>query len=273
MLSQLLGGPQGPCGAQLGQADLEHETSFRHCTIRIVSEFVLLWPTLTTMSFKKASTLHLEVVNETIEKIGASDYDVVLHSDDGEKVFTSKKFLGIFSPLIRQLCSEFGRSEIVPISLPFSNKVLCHFLDYLKKGETFGRKKNDLESVLQVTEILGIARGHAEILNPEPETIDYEEIEIEIEDEVMEEVEEDVKPEIDIDIDHPDEENNFKCNKCSKFYSTLNKLTNHKKLEHTQIKEFNCDVCSKKFATEAILNNHMAVHNSKVASYMARASH
>ena len=197
----------------------------------------------------------LNLVNDTLRKIGRTEFDIVLMCSSGETVFSNKKFLGFFSSLVRELCSDQHRSDIVTILIPFSRRTVDLLLEFLTRGEVFTNDKQQVQSLHSLLRCLNIATEDAEIL--EPAEIDFDDVEIEIDD--FEDEKENKKvlekaPDQNFTVENTlRKENNFKNREHFK-----NHWKNHSEVEQ----KFTCEICGRRFGNRGYLYNHMGAHNT-----------
>ena len=230
-------------------------------------------------------------VMDTIQSFVSEESDITLLCDDGTSLFTNKRFLGFFSPFLKDICYEIKGNDQTIISLPWSSKHVELLIDYLLLGEIIAQEETILRQVLSLLVALGI-ESNSDLIKPKPSsftkipTIDALKLEKTFKDPLeMEKIsvrnddqdENPDDPEIEIDKEFqksfdvvPETWNNFqempvheglgvKCKFCSKECGSNAMLKQHL-VKHTKEKNYECHECGKKFGTQAILYNHMGVH-------------
>jgi len=224
--------------------------------------------------------VHQANVYNTIQNFGMYDMkNLVINCSNGEAVFTTKKFLGVFSSLVRDVCREFPEQETVNLFVPFTREIVDQMMDYLLKGELLSRNMEKLETVWELLKSLGIDVDDTEIIDmnnkPLPvkkkvkmetgikevrEKRKYRKRKKEYEPGELDEHGEIPTDGIEVKLEGDDSGGGFKCKQCDKVFSSKSQLTRHK-IVHTKEKSFECKECGKMFGTKSILTNHYGVHN------------
>ena len=227
--------------------------------------------------------VHQNNVYNAIQSFGLYDMkDLVIYCNNGEAIFTTKKFLGVFSGLIRDVCKEVPQQETVNLFVPFTKEYVEQMMKYLNEGKLFSRDMENLRVVTEVLQSFGISIDMAEIaeLKSRPtkrkkmeeddndngstdvkekrkyykkkKTVKREPGECELDEygEILNE-EKDVKKE---------KEGELCCKLCDKLFPSQSSYKQHA-VVHTKEKKFECPECGKMFGTQAILYNHKGVHN------------
>ena len=228
--------------------------------------------------------MHQNNVLGTIQSFGMYDMkNVVIYCSNGEAVFTTKKFLGVFSGLIRDICRDFPQQETINIFVPFPRDYVENMIEYLNQGKLVSRDMDKLTAVIELIQSFGINVDLAEIVelnnrpqpkkrkNMEKDSIENGTSEVkekrkynkkkkvakiepgELDEfgEILQEENEDKKE---------TKEKEYQCNHCDKAFTTQSSFKQHL-VVHTKEKKFECLECGKTFGTQAILYNHKGVHN------------
>ena len=225
--------------------------------------------------------VHQANVSSAIQSFGMYDVkNLVINCSNGEAIFTTKKFLGVFSSLVRDVCKEFPEQEIVTIFVPFTREYVDQMIDYLFRGELVSRDMEKLETVWELLKCLGVNIDDTEIVDMKNQSLSGErKSKIEVKSEVRQKRKykkrkKDYEPgelddqgevanheiEVKQEEDNSDEEASNKCPQCDKIFDSRHKLKVHS-VVHTKEKTFECKECGKMFGTRSILHNHQGVHN------------
>merc|ERR1719342_582766 len=97
-------------------------------------------------------------VEKIIQSFRSEDSDITLLCEDLSTFHTNRRFLGFFSPLLRDLCGgNFDEKQPQIISIPCSFEQVQLFFEFLKNGEFKTTKIETLHAIQSLTSTFGIA--------------------------------------------------------------------------------------------------------------------
>merc|ERR1719342_1683411 len=97
-------------------------------------------------------------VEKIIQSFRSEDSNITLLCEDLSTFHTNRRFLGFFSPLIRDLCGgNFDEKQSQIISIPCSFEQVQLFFEFLKNGEFKTTKNETLHAIQSLISTLGIA--------------------------------------------------------------------------------------------------------------------
>ena len=107
------------------------------------------------------------IVQQILQRLTTSDNNLFLSCSDGESLFTSKRFLGVYSKVIRSICKEYSIDEVVTLIIPFPKRDVLKMMDLLSDGELAGVTQDDLDVINELLICLGITVGDTTVLSQE----------------------------------------------------------------------------------------------------------
>ena len=217
------------------------------------------------------ASLHQNFVLDTIQSLRMSDYNLLISCMDGGTVYTNKKYLGVFSSVVTDICKDFPEQEKLTLHVEFTKNHVDFMMEYFNTGELRSADVEELHEVMTLMQCLGVdikdvelielevqekptrkRKSYAKILPGDGTRKKYMTKKIKIKDETKY-------------IDEQSGDNfveknkTFECRECWKSFSTSAILYNHRGV-HNPTK---CDLCDRKFAQKAGLKYHMEkVHGS-----------
>ena len=108
-----------------------------------------------------------QVLQEILRRLTSSDNNLFLSCSNGESLFTSKRFLGVYSKVIRNICMEYPNDEVVTLLIPFSKREVLKLMDFLGAGELTSVTQEDMDVINELLICLGITVGDTTILREE----------------------------------------------------------------------------------------------------------
>ena len=108
-----------------------------------------------------------QVLQEILQRLTSSDNNLFLSCSNGESLFTSKRFLGVYSKVIRNICMEYPNDEVVTLLIPFSKSEVLKLMDFLGAGELTSVTQEDMDVINELLICLGITVGDTTILREE----------------------------------------------------------------------------------------------------------
>ena len=109
------------------------------------------------------SELHHAFVQQTIQSFKMSDLNLAIVCRDGS-VFSNKRYLGLYSAVLREAVREFPEHETVTLFVPQRKAAVLQMLDYFAAGELRSNDMAALEGVLELIQSLGVSVDDAEII-------------------------------------------------------------------------------------------------------------
>ena len=109
------------------------------------------------------SELHHAFVQQTIQSFKMSDLNLAIVCRDGS-VFSNKRYLGLYSAVLREVVREFPEQETVTLFVPQRKAAVLQMLDYFAAGELRSGDMAALEGVLELIQSLGVSVDDAEII-------------------------------------------------------------------------------------------------------------
>ena len=221
---------------------------------------------------------HQEFVFQSLQSLRMSDYNLLISCLDGGTVFTNKKYLGVHSELIKDICKEFPEQEILTVNVEFEKQIVEMMLEYFNTGELKSDNCENLNEVVSLMQVLGVRTDDFKLIEVLPSKKHTRKRKLEAFDpldvKVKKQKKKDkkVKPEPqETDLNESstlDEEaplswqpaEEHKCEHCGKGFSGKSSLTAHL-VTHTAERPFECKECGKFFRSQGALYNHGGVHN------------
>ena len=241
----------------------------------------------TLLKLELDTSRHQEFVFNTIQSLRMSDYNLLISCADGGTVFTNKKYLGVFSALIKDICEEFREQETLTLNVQFSKQHVEMMLEYFNTGQLKSDDAESLNEVLSLLQVFGVNTDKFELIEVMPARKKARKIKSEALDPLTQKTikknrEKVMKSELqqesglDSTLDEnvaldwqPDDENDDKCEHCGKGFPTPSRLTAHL-VTHTKVKPFECKECGKFFSSQGALYNHAGVHNPSKCEHCDR---
>ena len=239
-------------------------------------------------SCKYDQSVHRQLVQTSIRHFCEEQPDLVLISEDGEEMKTTKRFISLFTTLVWRVCSDSGSPEEACVSVPFPRHTLVLLMEFLRTGYVGSQEKDELLLLRELIRSLDIndenfelekllppkkekpkkfkqrSKKNLKVQNVEIPVLELLECFSEQEDaDVLDskcKEEKIVKQEKFVDKGNASEHGKYVCRVCEKEFKNGSQLKQHK-VTHTKEKNFVCIECGKRFGTAAILYNHQGVHN------------
>merc|ERR1711983_254733 len=244
-------------------------------------------PTSDLLQLSHDSDIHIQLVKESVTTWSKMEPDLVLLTEEGEKVLTQRMFLSFFSKTIRQMCSGISSPDLISISVPASKTSLERLLEVLLTGSVITNSRENLVEVAECADCLGIDLTDIQIGVKEEKkqtekkivkkarkkkvpngggskNIKKEDLSSDITDQEII-GDNDVKKEVpdgasDMNADTEDKTTREKaCTLCGKTFSNNSGLKQHA-IVHSGEKPFKCDLCDKAFGQKGALLNHTVLH-------------
>ena len=230
--------------------------------------------------------IHQDFVFNSIQNLRMSDYNLLISCIDGGTVFTNKKYLGVYSGLIKDICKEFPEQENITVNVEFKKECVERMLEYFNTGQLKSNNFESLNEVVSLIQVLGVKTDDLELIELLPSKQNNRKRKSEApgpltdkakkpkknkkvksepsENEEDEDLTLDEKVAIGWQPDDDDKEH--KCGICGKGFSVLSSLTAHI-AAHNKEKPYECRECGKFFSSQGALYNHGGVHNPKKCEY------
>ena len=225
------------------------------------------------MSFvlTNSSSQQLNLFQSTLSHWKDHDRDVVFLTEDGGKLYSSRKFLSVFSNMLRNILKDVnsGVTEIIIVQVPLSfdcmeallSLLACGVSKYVDKDELFAAA-----AVIDVDNITGekflyeiVSASNVENDNTDSDLFPVRNIDHKKDFKIKMEIEE--KESKSIDNKCIDDGEKYQCGECKKLYTHKDSLSRHIKTHIVSDgKPFECNICSTKFSRKYVLNNHMKMH-------------
>jgi len=97
---------------------------------------------------------HMAVLVEMMHKLGKSQPDMYIISEEGRKIFTHKMLVGFYSPILGSILSTEYNQDMHGISLPASSNSIVNLLKVMLTGIAISNNKDDLLAVSEVAEAI-----------------------------------------------------------------------------------------------------------------------
>ena len=206
-----------------------------------------------------------DFVYNMMNRLRASESNnILITCVDGETVAANKRYLGVYSSLVRSICMEFPEHDQVTVYVDYKKIHVDMMMEFLNKGELRSHDVGSLTEVVSLMQCIGVGLLQGiEIIEPlrqikKPKVLPITEIEDKISPE---------KESIQILIDETNP-SKFRCNnvKCEKVFKNKQALKQHS-IVHSSDRPFECKECGLCFSTKGILNNHKGIHNPTKCDY------
>ena len=223
---------------------------------------------------------HQDFVFNSIQSLRMSDSNLLISCADGGIVFTNKKYLGVYSGLIKEICKEFPEQENITVNVEFKKQHVEMMMEYFNTGQLKSNNFEALNEVVSLLKVLGVKTDDLELIEPMPSKKNTRKRKSELLEPLTDKVKKQkkskkVKPEPteneqneDLTLDEKvaigwqpdDDDKEHKCGICGKGFSVLSSLTAHI-AGHNKDKPYECKECGKFFSSQGALYNHGGVHN------------
>ena len=218
------------------------------------------------MSFvlTNSSSQQLNLFQSTLSHWTDHDRDVVFLTKDGGKLYSSRKFLSVFSNMFRNILKDInsGVTEIIVVQVPLSfdcmeallSLLACGVSKYVDKDELFAAAALiDVDNVKEERLICEIV-SDSDVEKNNTELGHKKNVDIKME------IEEDES--VSIDNKWIDDDEKYECGECKKLFTHEDSLSRHIKTHIVKdSKPFQCNICTTKFSRKNILNNHLKMHS------------
>ena len=221
---------------------------------------------------------HQDFVFNFIQSLRMSEYNLLISCADGGIVFTNKKYLGVYSGLIKDICKEFPEQENITVNVEFKKQHVEMMMEYFNTGQLKSNNFEALNEVVSLLQVLGVETEDLELIELLPSKKNTRKRKSEALEPLTDKAKKQkknnkVKPEPtenehneDLTLDEqvaigwqPDDaDKEHKCGICGKGFSVLSILTAHIAGHN---KEYECKECGKFFSSKGALYNHGGVHN------------
>ena len=111
---------------------------------------------------------HQEFVFQSLQSLRMSDYNLLISCLDGGTVFTNKKYLGVHSVLIKDICKEFPEQEILTVNVEFKKQFVEMMLEYFNTGELKSDNCEALNEVVSLMQVLGVKTDDFDLIEVLP---------------------------------------------------------------------------------------------------------
>ena len=235
-------------------------------------------------SVKLDFDLQYDFVYNLMNGLRASQPNILINCVDGETVAANKRYLGVFSSLLRNICMEFPEQDQVSVYVSYKKIHVDMMMEYLKTGELRSHEVGSLTEVISLMQCLGVGQQDTEIIEPLRQRDELQEIVSISQDKTEFNIlKEQLLDKLDIietedKISGREEESNliplqtnsykFICQhvKCEKVFKNKQALKQHS-IVHSSARPFECKECGLCFGTKGILSNHMGIHNPTKCDY------
>ena len=213
-----------------------------------------------------------DLVSNMMNRLRASESNILITCVDGENVAANKRYLGVYSSLLRNICIEFPEHDLVTVYVDYKKIHVDMAMEYLNTGELMSHDVGSLTEVVSLMQCLGVGLQDIEIIEP----LRLRQMK-ELKDEELLDI-----TEIEFKISHLEQEpsqipietnpTNFRCNnvKCEKVFKNKQALRQHS-IVHSTARPFECKECGLCFSTKGILSNHKGIHNPTKCDYCSKS--
>ena len=242
----------------------------------------------TLLKLELDTNRHQEFVFSTIQSLRMSDYNLLISCADGGTVFTNKKYLGVFSALIQDICKEFREQETLTLNVEFTKQHVEMMLEYFNTGQLKSGDAESLNEVVSLLQVFGVKTEHFELIEVMPARKKARKIKSEVLDPLTQKTikkngmkselqqESGLNSTLDENVVsgwQPDNDENddreYNCGRCGKGFPSPSRLTAHL-VTHTKVKPYECKECGKFFSSQGALYNHAGVHNPSKCEHCDR---
>ena len=219
------------------------------------------------------ASLHQDFVLASIQSLRMSDCNLLISCLDGGTVFTNKRYLGVFSKVVKDVCKDFPEQEKLTLQVEFSKNHVDLMMEYFETGELRSADAEELNEVVKLIQCLGVSIENVELIElmaPENPTLKrksdtkpstgsktkkkYMTKKMKVTVKEERNIEDATLEEQSVEMEKP-----YECKECGNRFKTKSILYNHGGV-HNPIK---CESCDKTFAQKASLKLHMTnVHAS-----------
>ena len=217
-----------------------------------------------TYVLTNSGSQQLTLFQSTLKHWANHDRDVVFLTEDGGKLYSSRKFLSMFSNMFRNILKDVntGVTEVMIVQLPLSFYCMEALLGLLTRGVSKYVAKDELFAAAAVIDVDNVTEEKllCEIVSDS----DVEKNDIDLGHKknigIKMEIEEDDS--ISIDNKLIDDEERYGCGECKKLFTHEDSLSRNIKTHIVKdSKPFQCNICTTKFSRKNILNNHLKIHS------------
>ena len=217
------------------------------------------------------------LVETSLESLWGLPSNLSIFCEEGSVVFTNKRYLGLFSKLIRDTCQDVPEDEMTTIIVQYSKFKMEQLLNFLRCGNLRADTFEDLKEIADMLTVFQVPINETEILSP-PKILQHQKVLKRGRPSAVTQTS--IKVELSYDaaqVDTTEEQlDSFNgSNESSDFDMTSSNdeaedvkmetpkmLSKHIRQPHTDTeKKHKCEECGASFAHRSTLTNHMGVHN------------
>ena len=230
-------------------------------------------------SIKLDFEVQYDLVYNLMKGLSASQSNILINCVDGETVAANKRYLGVFSSLLRNICMELPEQDQVSVYVSYKKIHVDMMMEYLNTGELRSHEVGSLTEVISLMQCLGVDQQDTEIIEPLRQMDELQEIVSisqdktnfdTLEEKILDITETEISDREEESIQIPIETNStkFRCQhvKCEKVFKNKQALKQHS-IVHSNARPFECKECGLCFGTKGILSNHMGIHNPTKCDY------
>ena len=106
--------------------------------------------------------MHQQIIKESLLQYSRYNSDISIICEDGQKIFSTRFLLGVFSPFLKNIFATLDNSETWSLYLPITAGSVVYLLNILAEGKAESNNRGALNAVLDCMNLLGISTGDTE---------------------------------------------------------------------------------------------------------------
>ena len=107
-----------------------------------------------------------DLVSNMMNRLRASESNILITCVDGETVAANKRYLGMYSSLLRNICMEVPEYDQVTVYVDYKKIHVDMTMEYLNTGELGSHDVGSLTVVVSLLQCLGVDLQDTEIIEP-----------------------------------------------------------------------------------------------------------
>jgi len=231
------------------------------------------------------ANIHSDILKDALEGFSSKEPDVTLVTEDGDKIFTQRIILSMYSNVMHDLLAEVKSSEISSISLPVSSSsIVLNLLKVMTEGFIFSDDPDCLREVGNAAHFLGISLEGMQLGRRNPRNLSQNKttesrVTLKVSSSTNGIISDGLKEETSLvsfeepDISTVEQEVNHLEDGVETIIKTETNLSNieadisNSKTSQVEEEQNRCDECDKVFNKTRSLKRHLLIHHSDVKPF------
>ena len=111
--------------------------------------------------------MHKDLVQTSMRNFSCDKPDLIFISEEGRETKTNKRFLSLFTSLVKNFCSDLHllHQEETVLSVPFPEETLNLLMQFLTEGYVDSKDERELYLLLELMGSLGIENNEGISIN------------------------------------------------------------------------------------------------------------